>query len=349
MWHWERGYLLDEARRLVALLLVASLTFLACEGAGRRWAWRAPRAAAVLLLPLFALVVVLTTWHSGHPLGANHGLVLPPALFVLYATLRRQEQDGLDWFTAERHLLQFWTWAWIPAWEAHWWATQWPELGLSLAEALRGLLLALPILMLVRPVPFWPLTPHRSLYLGPASGLPVLLAWAWLAVGAAVHTGDWALPYLPVLNPLELVGLCLIWVLHRHWQAAGRFGQDQGHATLFPLALLAWLTQMLARAVHHWGGVPYLPAPLWQSSLLQALVSFAWTAFALAILVLASRRQRRLAWFGGLGLLFLVGLKLLLVDLANVGGLLRVLSLTGIGALVLGAGYLAPVPPRKVA
>lgn len=347
VWHWELGYELDDARRLVALLLIASFTFLASEAAGRRGDWRAPRAAAVLLLPLFAVVAVLTTWHTGHPLGANLWLVLPVALAVLYATLHRHERDGLDSYLAERHVLQFWAWAWIPAWEVHWWASRLPEPGASLPEALRGLLLALPILLVLRPVAVWPLSSHRTLYLGPVLGLPVLLAWAWLALGPIAHTGAWALPYLPVLNPLELAGLLLLWGLYRHWQAAGRFGQELGYAALFPLALLAWLTLALARAVHHWGGVPYLAGALWHSGLFQAVVSFAWTAFALAVLVLASRHQRRLAWFAGLGLLSVVGLKLLLVDLANVGGLLRVLSLTGIGALVLGAGYLAPVPPRK--
>ena len=95
--------------------------------------------------------------------------------------------------------------------------------------------------------------------------------------------------------------------------------------------------------------MPYLPDHLWDSALLQALVSVAWTAFALAAMVLASRRHARMAWFGGLALLTVVGAKLLLVDLANVSGLLRVLSLLGIGLLVLGAGYLAPVPPKRAA
>jgi len=162
-------------------------------------------------------------------------------------------------------------------------------------------------------------------------------------------TGRWALPYVPLLNPLEVAAMLLLWALCRHRRSIGRIGHAQGYAALFPLAMLAWLTAILARVVHHWQGVPYLPGYLWDSALLQALVSVAWTAFALAAMVRASKHHARMAWFGGLALLTAVGAKLLLVDLANVSGLLRVLSLLGVGLLVLGAGYLAPVPPRKEA
>lgn len=365
IWFWELGYVLYDTRRDAAMLLLAALTCLAAEQAGRRWSMPDARAVSLLLLPALAIVVLLTQLRLDHPLGANLWLALPVALAVFYATLRRHEQDGLDWYLPQRHVLGFWAVAWIPAWELFWQASRMPALGYSLPEALRGLGLALPLLLVLRLEGVWPLKPHRSLYLRQALALPVLLAWVWLFTWTVPQTGAWALPWLPVLNPLDLAGLLLLWTLYQHWQAAGRFGLEQGSGTgvgagvasgygalfgtLFPLALLAWLTMGLARGVHHYGGVPYVLDHLWHSALLQALVSLAWTAFALAAMVLASRRHARVIWFGGLALLFAVGLKLLLVDLANVSGLLRVLSLMGIGLLVLGAGYLAPVPPRKTA
>lgn len=361
IWFWELGYVLNDARRDVALLLLAAVTCLAADRAGRRWSMNDARAVSLLLLPALAAVALLTQLRLGHPLAANLWLVLPLALAAFYATLRRHEADGLDWHLPQRHVLGFWAVAWIPAWELYWQASQIPALGFSLPEALRGLGLALPLLLVLRLEGVWPLAPHRPLYLRQALALPVLLTWVWLFTWPVPQTGAWSLPYVPVLNPLEGAALLLLWVLHRHWRAADRFGLERGagegvaagvvagYGALFPLALLAWLTMALARGVHHYGGVPYLLDPLWHSALLQALVSLAWTAFALAAMVLASRRHIRVIWFGGLALLSVVGLKLLLVDLANVSGLLRVLSLMGVGLLVLGAGYLAPVPPRKAA
>lgn len=353
IWFWELGYVLNDARRDVALLLLAAVTCLAADRAGRRWSMNEARAVSLLLLPALAAVALLTQLRLNHPLAANLWLVLPVALIALYATLRRHEADGLDWYLPQRHVLGFWAVAWIPAWELFWQASRIPALGLSLPEALRGVGLALPLLLVTRLEGVWPLAPHRPLYLRQALALPVLLAWVWLFTWPVPQTGAWALPYVPVLNPLEGAALFLLWALYRHWRAANCFGLAQGvgagYGALFPLALLAWLTLGLARGVHHYGGVPYVLEHLWHSALFQALASLAWTAFALAAMVLASRRHIRAVWFGGLALLCVVGLKLLLVDLANVSGLLRVLSLMGVGLLVLGAGYLAPVPPRKAA
>ena len=46
----------------------------------------------------------------------------------------------------------------------------------------------------------------------------------------------------------------------------------------------------------------------------------------------------------GAGLLVLVVAKLFLVDLSNVGGVERIISFLGVGALMLAIGYLAPFP-----
>lgn len=347
LWYRELDHLMRDAQVLVAMLLLAAVTFLACERAGRHWPMVDLRRASLLLLPAAVAITLLTHARIGHPLGEGLWLVLPITLAVLYDGLRRHEEDGLHWLVPDRHVLLYWFVAWIPAWEIHWQAARLPALGGSLAEALRGLWLAAPLLLVLLRGAAWPFVQHRDLYLRHGLALPVLTAWAWLLSWPVAQTGGWALPYMPLLNPLELSALLLLWTLHRHWLTAGRPWLEHGYPALFPLTLLLWLSGSLARCVHHWAGVPYLPGALWHSDLLQALLSFAWTAFALFGMVLASRRRLRTAWFAGLALLSVVGLKLLLVDLANVSGLLRVLSLMGIGLLVLGAGYLAPVPPRK--
>lgn len=330
----------------VAMLGLAAATAAALEWLGSRFALDDVRAASLLLLPAMVLTVAATYVYAGHPLANGLWLIGIAAVAAHLFCLYRQERDSLDWFTAERHVIAYWLLSWALAWEVYWLASQFPALGRSLPEALRALMLATALLAVVRSGPVWPFGPHRKLFLERGLALPALLAWLWLLVVPFDLSGAWALPYVPLLNPLDAVAVLLIWSLYGHWQAAGRFGQEWGYPTLFGLAALSWLSQMLARAVHHWTGVPFLADALWHSALLQALLSLSWTAFALIVMVAASRRLVRLAWFGGLGLLLLVCLKLIVVDLANVSGILRVLSLLGVGLLVLGAGYLAPVPPK---
>ncbi len=345
----ELGRTLSEAQTGSAMLGLAALTAAGLEWLGRRLAMSDVRAASLLLLPAMALTLAATYLDAGHPLANGLWLILPLALSVHWLGLFRQERDGLDWFVAERHVGAFWLLTWALAWEIAWQAAQIPALGYAIPEALRALALAAALLIVPRAGSGWPFSIHRGTYLKAGLILPALLAWFWLFSTATSLTGAWGLPYVPILNPLDTSALLLIWALYGHWRATGHFAMQSGYPALFGLALLLWLSLILARVVHHWTGVPFLPDLLWHSALLQALLSLGWTAFALVVMVAASRRQVRLPWFAGLGLLLLVCVKLVGVDLANVSGMLRVLSLIGVGLLVLGAGYLAPVPPRLAA
>jgi uncharacterized membrane protein len=55
---------------------------------------------------------------------------------------------------------------------------------------------------------------------------------------------------------------------------------------------------------------------------------------------------QRVVWVTGAALLGVVVLKLFFVELANQGGLFRIVSFIAVGALLLLVGYFAPVPPR---
>jgi uncharacterized membrane protein len=84
---------------------------------------------------------------------------------------------------------------------------------------------------------------------------------------------------------------------------------------------------------------------MFQSTLLQAALSLTWTLAALALMIHATRQRARALWFAGFALLAAVGAKLLMVDLASAGTVEWTASLLGIGALILVASYVAPVPP----
>ena len=73
-------------------------------------------------------------------------------------------------------------------------------------------------------------------------------------VGALFQAGDAApLPWLPVLNPMELAQLAVL-VLALRWQvpAGGKLASSR-IVVLSGLAF-AWITSVVLHAVHHWGG-----------------------------------------------------------------------------------------------
>ena len=143
------------------------------------------------------------------------------------------------------------------------------------------------------------------------------------------------LPYLPVLNAFDFAHLGALAALYA-WQQ--RFAV---------LGAFAWISCLAARIAHHWGGVPFNADALWDSTLLQALLTLLWSLLAIAAMIQANRIGARRLWQGGFALLAVVGVKLLLVDLTNAGTLLWTGSLIGMALLVLAAGYFAPVPPRE--
>jgi uncharacterized membrane protein len=53
-------------------------------------------------------------------------------------------------------------------------------------------------------------------------------------------------------------------------------------------------------------------------------------------------------WAGGAVLLGIVVVKLFVVELADRGGLYRIVSFIGVGVLLLVVGYFAPVPVKPV-
>ena len=64
-------------------------------------------------------------------------------------------------------------------------------------------------------------------------------------------------------------------------------------------------------------------------------------------MVLGNRRGSRTAWVAGAALLGVVVAKLFFVELADHGGIYRIVSFMGVGVLLLAVGYFAPVPASQ--
>ncbi|MES2040727.1 MAG: DUF2339 domain-containing protein, partial [Pseudomonadota bacterium] len=64
------------------------------------------------------------------------------------------------------------------------------------------------------------------------------------------------------------------------------------------------------------------------------------------VMLFGNRRMSRGIWTAGAALLGVVVLKLFLIELADRGGLYRIVSFIGVGILLLVVGYFAPVPVK---
>ena len=176
-----------------------------------------------------------------------------------------------------------------------------------------------------------------------------LFGWLWAANTSA---GDAApLPWLPLLNPLEIgAGVALLaiagWVraLPATWRDAV---PRQAGPTLLAATAFALVTGMVLRTCHHWAGVAWDGDALYASRLTQAALSVVWSSIGVAAMLAGHRMARRTPWIAGAALLGVVVAKLFLVELADRGGLSRIVSFLVVGGLMLAVGYFAPIPPRR--
>lgn len=194
----------------------------------------------------------------------------------------------------------------------------------------------------------WPFGTHESTYRTLVATPVAMLMMLWVVAANLNSTGSAApLPYLPLANPLEIAsGIVLLAV----WRWLARFDmRDESQQLLRPgfgaVAFLVY-TCGVARAVHHWAGVPFETPALFASMTLQASLSIAWSIAALALMVSGHRAQDRMRWLTGAVLIGVVVAKLFLIELSNTGGLARIVSFIAVGVLLLVVGYFAPLPPK---
>lgn len=209
----------------------------------------------------------------------------------------------------------------------------------------------------------WPVTPIADWYRRRL--IPLAVGWSALLVAAWNLTQDGAmapLPYVPLLNPLDL-STCFAMLMVYACQRQLREHQPSGDARtawlqawpahwVAPLPLAGallgylWFNLALLRTVSNYMSVPYRLDAMFSSQFVQAMLSLVWSVTALLMMRYAARRTLRAVWIGGAALLTLVVAKLFLVDLSNVGGVERIVSFVGVGALMVGIGYLAPYPTQ---
>ena len=194
----------------------------------------------------------------------------------------------------------------------------------------------------------WPASAHpqawRRGFLLPWLALLAL----WCLIVDAVRDGSMQpLPYVPLINPIDL-GHVLALLLALQLSRAGL-------VPLRPLLLGAagfgfmWLSSLLVRTLHHIADTPMWFAGALDSSIVQTGLTILWAAIALCAMLFATRRSppstARAVWLAGAALLSVVVAKLFFVDLSSIGTLERIVSFLGVGLLMLVIGYVSPMPP----
>ena len=355
---------------MLVLVLSAGLSFLL----GRRLQW------PVAGWPARATLVVMGFTLFGQVGMGHHVLDFPawaiwPVVLVLHYTLLRQtdRQDTAaatsPWRLWARaiHVGGVWLlvvlladllWVWIE--RAALWRTAWATVvALVSAVLVLGALVAWAgRASQARRLPSfgWPLNPHAPAYYWLAAlPLAALVVLGTLAT-AVTSSGQTApLPYLPLLNPTDLalaLALAVLLLWRRMLQAADPqplgAAAITGPAALGGLGLLAFvaINTVWLRIAHHFFGVRWDAGALFNSFVVQTGYAILWTLMAFSLMVLAHRRAHRSLWLVGAGLLGLVVLKLLLVDLSNVGGVERIITFIAVGVMMLVVGYFAPLPPK---
>ncbi|MGL6291750.1 MAG: DUF2339 domain-containing protein [Silanimonas sp.] len=321
--------------------------------------WRKPAWLAALALPTATLGVVAAYLDTPEWLARPEGLTLlavTAAMVVALPTLR-----GLTGRLATAHIggLAAITLALGLGIRAGLEAINAESLGDGWRWVLPWLpLAALTALLLRRPtLAAWPVGDAIHGYRRIALGLALLvLGSVWVVTQVAAGTAT-PLPWVPLLNPVELFQLVGVLALSLWLKNTPPNAPTRALASLaLGVAAFTTMTMVTLRASLHWSGesmalsswmdsVDWSTVASWTQS--QAALSVVWSLAGVVCWVRGSRRVSRPLWTFGALLLGAVLLKLLLIDRGNLGDLLGIVSFLTVGGLLVVVGRLAPRPPSR--
>ncbi len=309
------------------------------------------------LLPMMALVA-LYDWDRQRSTLIAYGWAVWPLAWIVHWRMLRAADGLREGAARPERIASFLRFshaasaialvAWS-AWEASEWVGRLFPIGtvwVACAAALPAIAYLLGVTA-CRTSGAWPMREYGEAYARTAGTAIAALLGAWFCIVNVISPGSAApLPYVPLLNPLDLtlvLALTAIFV----WAQRTQQVEERTLYAWFGIALFVFVNAIVFRSVHHWLGVPWRTGALFASKPLQAALTLTWTATALPLMLIATRRAIRPLWMTGAALLAVVVVKLFAVDLSSLAGLPRIVAFLGVGALLLVIGYLAPLPPAR--
>jgi len=310
------------------------------------------RYAVIGLLPMMIFYALLAAVSVQHPFADGGWIAWPLAFGAFYFVCKRHEGEPGSSLANALHVGSLWLLTALASWELYWridhgvaGGSSWPTIAWALIPAI--------VVFVLPKLKGWPFAVHRKGYIGIAAvGLAFYLALWSVGTNVTLSGNPYPLPFVPLLNPLDLAEFFVLLVLLRFWLYLR--SAELADYVLIPqrpvftgLAILAflWLNAALLRSLHHLAGVPFEVEALVQSNLVETSISIFWTVIALTTMLVATRKHARIVWLTAAGLLGAVIVKLFLVDLSHVGTVERIVSFVGVGVLMLVIGYFSPLPP----
>ena len=337
-----------------AVLSFAALTALLSSEMYRRMQLEAAKVTALFLLPTMVLCAAHAAGTVQHPLARGGWVSWPVAFGIFYLLAHRHEGAAGRGLAKFLHAGAAWLLGALASWETAW-AVNTAVHGGESWRAAAWAVSAVPLIFLPRLVTRvnWPFRVHRETYLFTVGvGFAVYLGLWSLATNLLMRGDADPLPYLPLLNPLDIAQAFALVAIVRYWmslRAAHLPAFADLHPRLLPGCLaglvFVWANAVLLRTLHQWGGVPFSLGSFADSTLTQTALSIFWAVLSLSTMLVAARKSNRVAWLAGAVLLAVVVGKLFLVDLSRIGSIERIVSFVGVGVLMLIVGYLSPLPP----
>ena len=344
---WQEVLQPLEAYGTSTVWLLSAVWLLPFALACSRLNWRPP-----LFILLFFSLLTFTGYpgaaaYSETPLYAAFCLAAATAVHWYLLKVQPLEQSAADWLHGISLLLFAAAWTHFSGTVgALWFDGVWLQVVWLAVPLAFWLLLASP----KQPALF---RRHPAAYLKFGGIMCALFAAGWLLwVNISAPHRPAPLPYLPLLNPLELASVGLLWL---GWRGFERIAASDGcsgtakrqYAALLNGLAFIVLSAGVMRLWHFFDGIRWRLDYLLASFGLQASLSVVWAVTAIVLMVGGNRSGRRSRWLTGATLMAVVVVKLFLVELGNSGGIARIVSFIAVGLLLLLVGWFAPVPPKE--
>ena len=344
---WQEVLRPLEAYGTSTVWLLSAVWLLPFALACSRLNWRPP-----LFILLFFSLLTFTGYpgaaaYSETPLYAAFCLAAATAVHWYLLKVQPLEQSAADWLHGISLLLFAAAWTHFSGTVgALWFDGVWLQVVWLAVPLAFWLLLASP----KQPALF---RRHPAAYLKFGGIMCALFAAGWLLwVNISAPHRPAPLPYLPLLNPLELASVGLLWL---GWRGFERIAASDGwsgtakrqYAALLNGLAFIVLSAGVMRLWHFFDGIRWRLDYLLASFGLQASLSVVWAVTAIVLMVGGNRSGRRSRWLTGATLMAVVVVKLFLVELGNSGGIARIVSFIAVGLLLLLVGWFAPVPPKE--
>ncbi len=334
------GWLLLFGATAVALVYVDRV---------RGWNWMPASINAALLLPLLVLIWLVAVAEHDHALILPDAVVWAAILVANYWMIARLETVAWPrWINLAAHTVFVLFAGLLLSFELLW------HLFDRVGGAGDGYIALLPLgwLLALRAARGDWLPALRRfgapLRLGLAATAAALIA-CWSLLVNLANSGDPApLPYLPLLNPLDLAHLAFFVLVLSALRLLTPAMAVQREHVLILLAALAfvWLTAVLIRSMHHYAAIPFDLERMLGDTRVQSAISILWTLIGMGAMLIASKRALRTLWIAAATLVGVVLVKMLFVDLGASGTVERIVSFLVVGGLLVATGYFSPIPRR---